>query len=132
MQKSAAINSPYVVGVIMSAIRKYPGPCSALARANVVASLRTVAALAADRGVTLGLEVVNRYETNVINTAAQGMALVDDIGAANVAVHLDTYHMNIEEVSMAAAVRACGSKLGYALMFPVHSMKSSIVWILHY
>ena len=82
VQKPAAINSPYVVGVIMSAIRKYPGPCSALARANVVASLRTVAALAADRGVTLGLEVVNRYETNVINTAAQGMALVDDIGAA--------------------------------------------------
>ena len=75
---------------------------------------------------------MNCYETSVINTAAQGTALIEDIGARNVTVHLGTYHMNIEEVSMAAAVRACGSKLGYALVFPVYSIKSNVVWILHY
>ena len=48
-------------------------------------------------GVTLGLEICNRYETNVVNTARDCLRLADDIGADNVVIHLDTYHMNIEE-----------------------------------
>ena len=47
--------------------------------------------------MTLGLEICNRYETNVINTARGRLRLADDIGADNVLIHLDTYHMNIEE-----------------------------------
>lgn len=113
LQKSADIDATYMVGVIASALRKYPGPCTPGARKNVVASLRRVADAAADVGVTLGLEVVNRYESNVMNTAAEAMGLISEIGRDNVAVHLDTYHMNIEEVSMADAVRTCGSWLGY-------------------
>ena len=46
---------------------------------------------------TLGLEVVNRYETNILNTAAQGVEMCRRIDAPNVKVHLDVYHMNIEE-----------------------------------
>jgi D-psicose/D-tagatose/L-ribulose 3-epimerase len=41
--------------------------------------------------VVLGLEVVNRYETNLVNTAAQAVELIEDIGEANVKVHLDRY-----------------------------------------
>ena len=74
--------------------------------------LQRLAAKAEDRGITLGLEVVNRYETNVVNTATQAMELLADVNSAAVTVHLDTYHMNIEELSMAAAVRACRGKLG--------------------
>ena len=73
---------------------------------------------------------MNFYETNVINVAAQGMKVIEEISTRNVTEN--TYHMDVEEVSMAAAVRACGSKLGYALMFPVYSIESSIVVILHY
>ena len=62
--------------------------------------------------MTLGVEVVNRYETNVCNTARQAMELLADVDAAALRVHLDTYHMNIEEFSMADAVRTCGDKLG--------------------
>ena len=47
--------------------------------------------------MTLGLEICNRYETNVVNTARDCLRLADDIGADNVMIHLDTYHMNIEE-----------------------------------
>jgi D-psicose/D-tagatose/L-ribulose 3-epimerase len=76
--------------------------------------VQKVAARAQDLGVTLGLEVVNRYETNVCNTAAQGMELLHDVNNPNVVVHLDSYHMNIEEVGMEEAVATCGDKLGFA------------------
>ena len=56
-------------------------------------------------GVTLGLEICNRYETNVVNTARDCLRLADDIGADNVMIHLDTYHMNIEEDDFVTPVR---------------------------
>ena len=64
-------------------------------------------------GVTLGLEICNRYETNVVNTARDCLRLADDIGADNVVIHLDTYHMNIEENDFVTPVRDCGDRLGY-------------------
>ena len=76
-----------------------------------VEALVEVAPLAADAGITLGVEAINRYETDLVNTAAQALHLVHDVGAANVGVLLDAYHMNIEEKDPAAAVRACGPKL---------------------
>jgi len=74
--------------------------------------LQGLADKAADMGVELGLEAVNRYETNVINTAAETMELLADINRSNVKVHLDSYHMNIEENSMADAVHTCETSLG--------------------
>ena len=65
-------------------------------------------------GVQLGVEVVNRYETNVLNTAAQASASWRTPSArTNVVVHLDTYHMNIEEPDMCTPVLDAGSRLGY-------------------
>ena len=107
------IGAEYMVGVIYSALKKYPGPCSPAARRNVVRAMRNLADKAADRNVTLGLEVVNRYETNVANTAGEGLALLAEIDRPNVALHLDTYHMNIEESSLSNAIRLAGDKLGY-------------------
>jgi len=52
---------------------------------------------AKEKNVTLGLEVINRYETYFLNTAEDAVQLVKEIGRDNVKVHLDTYHMNIEE-----------------------------------
>ncbi|WP_447644472.1 TIM barrel protein [Nocardioides zeae] len=75
--------------------------------------LRDLATEAAALDMTLGLEICNRYETNVINTAADALRLADDIGADNVTIHLDTYHMNIEEDSLDAPVRLVGERLGY-------------------
>jgi len=64
-------------------------------------------------GVQLGLEVCNRYETNVVNTAVDALRLTDDIGADNVDVHLDIYHMNIEENDFVEPVLLLGDRLGY-------------------
>jgi len=64
-------------------------------------------------GITLGLETVNRYESNLLNTAAQTLELIEAIGEDNVVVHLDTYHMNIEEVDVRSPVLAWGDRLGY-------------------
>jgi D-psicose/D-tagatose/L-ribulose 3-epimerase len=75
------------------------------------AVLRAVARHAARRGVTLGLEPCNRYETFLINTAAQALELAELIGEPNVGVHLDSYHMNIEEDDFAEPIRRVGDRL---------------------
>ncbi len=67
--------------------------------------LGEVARAALACGVTLALEPVNRYETHLLNTAAQAQAIVDDLGASNVGLLLDTYHMNIEERGVAGTLR---------------------------
>jgi D-psicose/D-tagatose/L-ribulose 3-epimerase len=61
----------------------------------------------------LGLEICNRYETNVVNTAREALTLADDIGEDNVLIHLDTYHMNIEEDDFVQPVQEVGERLGY-------------------
>ncbi|UUZ81473.1 sugar phosphate isomerase/epimerase [Paenibacillus sp. P26] len=77
----------------------------------VAEGLREVAEYAASEGVRIGLEPVNRYETYLINTSQQAMSMIDRIGMDNVGVHLDTYHMNIEEKRFSEAVRQAGPKL---------------------
>lgn len=74
-------------------------------------SLREVARRAEELGVTIGIEPVNRYETFLINTCEQALELKERIGTGNVRIHLDTYHMNIEEKSFYEATRRAGNDL---------------------
>ncbi len=64
-------------------------------------------------GVSMLLEPVNRYETNVINTAAEGRELICMLGASNIKLLLDTYHMNVEEVCLEQSIKEAGPLLGY-------------------
>lgn len=73
--------------------------------------LREVAQFAGDLGLQVGLEPVNRYETYLINTCEQALKLKEMIGEDNVKVHLDTYHMNIEEKSFYKATKLAGKDL---------------------
>ena len=59
--------------------------------------LKKIAKLAQDLGVTIGIEPINRYESFLINTCDQALKLKEMVGEPNVAIHLDAYHMNIEE-----------------------------------
>jgi D-psicose/D-tagatose/L-ribulose 3-epimerase len=68
-----------------------------------------VATHAAACGVRLAVEPLNRYETSVVNTVDQGLAMLDDLPADAVGLALDTYHLNIEEQDPAAAVRRAGA-----------------------
>jgi D-psicose/D-tagatose/L-ribulose 3-epimerase len=105
----------YLGGVIYSAMAKYTHLATPLGRKHAVGVLRGLADAAADAGITVGLEPVNRYESNLVNTVDQALALIDEIGADNVVVHLDSYHMNIEERDLASPVfrAAAAGRLGY-------------------
>ena len=75
------------------------------------AALREVAPHAEDAGVKLAVEVLNRFENNFLNTADEGVRLVDMVGSPAVGLLLDTFHMNIEEYSMRDAIRAAGKRI---------------------
>jgi D-psicose/D-tagatose/L-ribulose 3-epimerase len=78
---------------------------------RAVETLRQVADYAGQRGVQLAIEPLNRFETDLINTVDQGLELIDRVGASNVGFLLDTFHMNIEEKHIPAAIRKAGSKV---------------------
>ena len=73
--------------------------------------LREVAKFAQEYDVNIGMEPVNRYETYLVNTCEQAIKLKGMIGEPNVKIHLDTYHMNIEEKSFYSATKMAGSDL---------------------
>ena len=110
---TADVGGRYFGGILYGAMAKYARPLGAKGRANAAEALKRAADIAHAKGITLGLEVVNRYESNQINTALQALELLDRIDAPNVVVHLDTYHMNIEEPDFMQPVLACGKRLGY-------------------
>ncbi len=103
----------HVCGILESAFQKYALPTTAEGVKRSVEVLQRVAEIAARSNITLGLEVVNRYESNVLNTASQGVEMCRQIGASNVKVHLDVYHMNIEESDIGQAISETGDHLGY-------------------
>ena len=67
--------------------------------------------IAAEYGVIVGVEPLNRFETDMINTADQAILLVNDIASPNVKIQLDTFHCNIEEKSIPDAIRRVGKNL---------------------
>ncbi|HNY38928.1 MAG TPA: sugar phosphate isomerase/epimerase family protein [Bryobacteraceae bacterium] len=76
-------------------------------------------ALKANPALVLGIEPVNRFESHLINIAADARRFISDVGMPNVKVHLDTFHMIREEDDFARAVRETGPALGY-----VHACES--------
>jgi D-psicose/D-tagatose/L-ribulose 3-epimerase len=107
------VGGTHLVGVIYSAMRKYMTPATDLNRQHSIEAIGRLSARAAELGVQVGVEVVNRYETNVLNTSRQAVRYVEDADVENLVVHLDTYHMNIEEPDMFTPVLDAGSRLGY-------------------
>lgn len=69
--------------------------------------------IATDLGVTLLYEPLNRYETNLINTLAEGVQFLKGLGTQNTRLLADLFHMNIEEASLAEAVRSAGAYIGH-------------------
>jgi D-psicose/D-tagatose/L-ribulose 3-epimerase len=80
---------------------------------TVVRNLKEVSAYAEDQGRQIALEPVNRFETDFINTCDQGLAMIEDVGSPALKLHLDTFHMNIEEKHLGAAIIKAGGRLGH-------------------
>jgi D-psicose/D-tagatose/L-ribulose 3-epimerase len=113
LERTAEMGGTRMCGVLYGSMRKHMAPLSERGRGNSVTAIRDLAERAASLGVHLSLEVVNRYETNVFNTGRAALSHLDEVGNANVSVHLDTYHMNIEESDLFQPFLDTGARLGY-------------------
>ena len=82
-------------------------------RSRALESLAEVCGLAMRAGVTVLLEPLNRYECDYLNTLADGMQAAAEIGAPNLKLLADTFHMNIEEADIRASLKAAGSLVGH-------------------
>jgi D-psicose/D-tagatose/L-ribulose 3-epimerase len=109
----AELGADHLCGIIYSAMRKYMEPATPQGRANSQAVLARVAEHAEQAGISVSVEVANRYETNLLNTARQARDFVQDAGHRNLGVHLDTYHMHIEETDMYSPVLDTAEQLRY-------------------
>jgi D-psicose/D-tagatose/L-ribulose 3-epimerase len=111
---AAAVGSPHVAGPMYAPTgkaRMLDAADRAAQLKRAAGSLRETAEYAAERGIRLAIEPLNRFETDLINTTEQALQLVDLIGADNVGLLIDTFHMNIEEKSIGDAVRLAGSRV---------------------
>ena len=111
-----ALGAPIVAGPMYSAVGRV-WQMSAAERERdtelLVGQLRELAAYAYERGVTLCVEPLNRFETSFLNLTAQGSELIDRVDHPGCKLLLDTFHMNIEERSIGAAIRAAGPRIGH-------------------
>ena len=107
------LGSTMLSGVLYSALGKYQKAPSEAGRWNCVQALRRLAERAKASDMTIGIEPVNRYESNLINTGVMALTLIETIGADNMVVHLDSYHMNIEEGPPGPLIERLGDRLGY-------------------
>ena len=78
---------------------------------RAIGSLREVTKTAEDEGVTLCVEVVNRFESPLVNTCVEALRVAEAVDSPCLGVHLDTFHMNIEEASVGKAIRLAGKRL---------------------
>jgi sugar phosphate isomerase/epimerase len=105
---AADLDAVLIIGLVRGVVR---GPPSAAVHELLLDGLRTIAAKAAQSGVKIAIEPINRYETSLINTASEGLDILGQLGASNVGLLLDTFHMNIEEPSIEKSIRQCGGKV---------------------
>ena len=109
-----SLGSPTVAGPFYSAVgRCWRSTPEERARdvAQVAATLRGLGEYAADRGVMLGVETLNRFETSFLNTTAQALELIDRVDHPSVGLALDVFHLSIEEKHVGDALRSAGQRL---------------------
>jgi D-psicose/D-tagatose/L-ribulose 3-epimerase len=105
---AVALGSRTVLGPMYSCVgntQLLDAPARSRQWRRAVENLQKTADLAARHGVCLGFEPLNRFETDLVNTVEQGLRMIEDIGRPNVGLLLDTFHMNIEERDVPAAIR---------------------------
>jgi D-psicose/D-tagatose/L-ribulose 3-epimerase len=110
------LDCPSLIGPVYSAVGRadaVPAPEYKKQWRTVVKHLKTLCAYAGDKGKKVCLEPLNRFETDFINTCDQALSMVADVGSPHLLLHLDTFHMNIEEKNQAAAIRKAGKLLGH-------------------
>jgi sugar phosphate isomerase/epimerase len=105
--------APAIIGSMQGRWGGDDGPDRESARGYLADAVNELGTIAAQHGVPLIYEPLNRYETNMANTLADGVALLESLGVENVVLLADLFHMNIEEADIAAALRAGGRHIGH-------------------
>jgi D-psicose/D-tagatose/L-ribulose 3-epimerase len=120
-ERAAECGSSMLCGVTYGTIGRLTGKAPTAKELDAVARvLERTAAHARTFDVEIGLEAINRYETYVINTAAQAVSMIERVGAPNLFVHLDTFHVNSEERSWTDAIVTAGAHLKYLHLSESH------------
>jgi D-psicose/D-tagatose/L-ribulose 3-epimerase len=116
IDQAAAMGCPRIIGPIYSVV----GKADAVEEADqkrefdlVVKNLKPLAKYAEKKGIQLCIEPLNRFETDFLNTCDKGLKLIKAIGSPAVKLHLDTFHMNIEEKNQGDAIRKAGKQLAH-------------------
>jgi len=116
VDQAAAMGCPRIIGPLYSVvglIGSHDDQTKAAHFKLVVKNLKQLAKHAEKKGVLLCVEPLNRFETDFLNTCDQGLRLVKAVNSPAVKLHLDTFHMNIEEKNQAAAILKAGKHLGH-------------------
>jgi len=116
VDQAAAMGCPRIIGPLYSVvglIGSHDDKTKAAHFKLVVKNLKQLAKHAEKKGVLLCVEPLNRFETDFLNTCDQGLRLVKAVNSPAVKLHLDTFHMNIEEKNQAAAILKAGKHLGH-------------------
>jgi sugar phosphate isomerase/epimerase len=106
---AARTGAVIIIGLLRGIVR--PGVDHEQAMDWLIQALQRCCAAARPHGVRIALEPICRYETTLINSSAQGLELLKHVGAENMGLLLDTFHMNIEEPVIEDSVRACGDRI---------------------
>jgi D-psicose/D-tagatose/L-ribulose 3-epimerase len=114
IDKAAEMGAEALSGVTYGGIGERTGvPPTAGEYDNIARALQAASKHAKSRGILLGIEPVNRYENHLLNTGWQARDMIEKVGADNIFIHLDTYHMNIEEKGAANGILDARENLRY-------------------
>lgn len=106
---AARLNAVIIIGLIRGVLK--PGVEQAQGMDWLREAINACCKTAKADGVRLALEPINRYETTLVNSVAQGMDLIEQVGEENFGLLLDTFHMNIEEANIEASIHTCGKRI---------------------
>ncbi|WPP50783.1 sugar phosphate isomerase/epimerase family protein [Catalinimonas niigatensis] len=111
---AAEMGSPIFGGPVYSAVGKtrfISEEQKKKERTWCVENLRKAAKVAEDYGIVVGVEPLNRFESDMVNTADQALSLVQAVDSSNVKIALDTFHCNIEEKDIPTTIRKIGKDM---------------------
>lgn len=116
LDQMVVLDCPSLIGPVYSAVGRadaVPEKEYQKQWKTVVKHLKRLSQYAQKRGRQICLEPLNRFETDFINTTEQGLRMLDDVGNPALKLHLDTFHMNIEEKDQGKAIRKAGKRLAH-------------------
>lgn len=116
LEQMVVLHCPKLIGPVYSATGRADAVPAAEYRRQwrtVVKNLKAICSRAEQLRKEICLEPLNRFETDFINTCDQALRMIEDVGSPALKILLDTFHMNIEEKSPAAAIRRAGRRLGH-------------------